>query len=84
MEDVTLDWPGMMTVNRAKKFLLTRGFVAVELYRTMKSELENVTADRARLRALLDRLVHCNEATITFCPTCKEAIKAELARGGKV
>ena len=33
MEDVTLSWPGSMTTDQAKKYLLTAGFVPVELFR---------------------------------------------------
>lgn len=40
MEDVTLSWPGSMTTEQAKKYLLTDGFVAVELFRQQIHQLE--------------------------------------------
>jgi hypothetical protein len=42
--------------------------------------VKQILADCTRLRALLDRLVRCNEATPTFCPDCKKAILDELSR----
>ena len=50
--NVTLKWPGRMTTEEASRYLLTNGFVAVELYRaeTSKSESERNCLPRVKIR----------------------------------
>lgn len=55
MEDVTLSWPGSMTTDQAKKYLLTSGFVAVELFQQQiaQSETQHQCALSGSLRECL-------------------------------
>ena len=46
MEDVTLAWPGSMTTEQAKKYLLTAGFVPVELFRHRTAQAEDKAMDK--------------------------------------
>jgi len=70
MEDVTLSWPGKMTTEQAKKYLMTAGFVAVELYReVMKTASQQATpADEIPLSEILE------------CPSCHATGQAEVFR----
>ena len=52
MEDVTLQWDKPMTSKQASKYYMTSGFVAVELYRTLKGENVKLLED---INRLLDR-----------------------------
>ena len=49
---VTLKWPGRMTTAEASRYLLTNGFVAVELYRAevLKPERERNRPPRVKIR----------------------------------
>lgn len=49
MEDVTLSWPGSMTTEQAKKYLLTAGFVPVELYR------QQIAQSDTRRKSIMDK-----------------------------
>lgn len=44
MEDYLLKWPGKMTTKEASHYLLTNGFVAIELYRVALRKLEEAPA----------------------------------------
>jgi hypothetical protein len=48
MEDVTLSWPGKMTTEQAKKYLLTHGFVAVELYDAVLRGENKITSENIK------------------------------------
>ena len=49
MEDITLSWPGSMTTEQAKKYLLTAGFVPVELYR------QQIAQSDTRRKSIMDK-----------------------------
>ena len=49
MEDVTLAWPGSMTTEQAKKYLLTAGFVPVELFRQQTAQSDT------RRKSIMDK-----------------------------
>jgi hypothetical protein len=76
MEDVTLSWPGSMTTEQAKKYLLTSGFVAVELFRQQIAQ-----PDSQHQCALSGR--HSLYPDCNFCPVCGCAINGGIERPGR-
>ena len=74
MEDVTLSWPGSMTTEQAKKYLLTSGFVAVELFRQQISQSE--TQHQCALSGRHSLYPYCN-----FCPVCGMQLRMPKKEG---
>ena len=62
MEDVTLSWPGSMTTEQAKKYLLTAGFVPVELYR------QQIAQSDTRRKSIMDKKQQTTSAGPDFVP----------------
>jgi len=67
-----LSWPGKMTTQRAEHYLLTAGFVAVELY---DAEIERLKAENVELRRQL------TEAYERVAKMADEWAQTEIAAG---
>lgn len=79
MSEPTLEWRKRMTSVEASQYLLTGGFIAVELYRVQRRRIAELEAELARVREQMKAALQaCYNPGPIIPPKVLEILKAAL------